>query len=76
MKGIQALMSDYADGFNLHESEVKANDSEKIDALEVIQISCSCTFIYAYTCFWRFLLLVVLCARYYMVSFICIISLC
>lgn len=51
MKGIQALMSDYADGFNLHESEVKANDSEKIDALEVIQISCSCTFIYAYTCF-------------------------
>lgn len=36
MRTIQALMSDYADGFEFYESEAKANDSEKIDALEVI----------------------------------------
>lgn len=30
-------MSDYADGFEFYESDAKANDSEKIDALEVIQ---------------------------------------
>lgn len=35
-KAIQAVMSDYADGFEFYESEAKANDSEKIDALEVI----------------------------------------
>ena len=29
-------MSDYADGFEFYESDAKANDSEKIDALEVI----------------------------------------
>ncbi|KAK6157338.1 hypothetical protein DH2020_011586 [Rehmannia glutinosa] len=33
-KAIQALMSDYADGFEFYESEAKANDSERIDALE------------------------------------------
>ncbi|KAK4398332.1 protein SEEDLING PLASTID DEVELOPMENT 1 [Sesamum angolense] len=33
-KAIQAVMSDYADGFEFYESEAKANDSEKIDALE------------------------------------------
>lgn len=36
MRIIQALMSDYADGFEFYESEAKANDSEKTDALEVI----------------------------------------
>lgn len=36
MRSIEALMSDYADGFEFYESEAKANDSEKIDALEVI----------------------------------------
>lgn len=36
MRTIQALMSDYEDGFEFYESEAKANDSEKIDALEVI----------------------------------------
>ncbi|KAL0362639.1 UNVERIFIED_CONTAM: protein SEEDLING PLASTID DEVELOPMENT 1 [Sesamum calycinum] len=28
-KAIQAVMSDYADGFEFYESEAKANDSEK-----------------------------------------------
>lgn len=36
-RATQALMSDYADGFEFYESIAKANDSEKIDALEVIQ---------------------------------------
>ncbi|KAL0306566.1 UNVERIFIED_CONTAM: protein SEEDLING PLASTID DEVELOPMENT 1 [Sesamum radiatum] len=38
-KAIQAVMSDYADGFEFYESEAKANDSEKIDALEVTCIT-------------------------------------
>ncbi|KAL7087575.1 hypothetical protein ACP275_13G075500 [Erythranthe tilingii] len=38
-KAMQALMSDYADGFDFYESEVKANDSEKIDALEEARIA-------------------------------------
>lgn len=36
MRTIQSLMSDYADGFEFYESDAKANESEKIDALEVI----------------------------------------
>lgn len=39
MRTIQALMSDYADGFEFYESEAKANDSEKIDALEEARIA-------------------------------------
>ncbi|KAG8386385.1 hypothetical protein BUALT_Bualt03G0143400 [Buddleja alternifolia] len=38
-KTIQALMSDYADGFEFYESEAKANESEKIDALEEARIA-------------------------------------
>ncbi|KAK6134668.1 hypothetical protein DH2020_031593 [Rehmannia glutinosa] len=38
-KAIQALMSDYADGFEFYESEAKANDSERIDALEEARIA-------------------------------------
>lgn len=35
-KAMQALISDFADGFEFLESEAKTNESEKIDALEVI----------------------------------------
>ncbi|XP_051126062.1 protein SEEDLING PLASTID DEVELOPMENT 1-like isoform X3 [Andrographis paniculata] len=38
-KAVQALMSDYADGFESYESKVKANDAEKIDALEEARIA-------------------------------------
>ncbi|KAL8507608.1 hypothetical protein ACS0TY_018226 [Phlomoides rotata] len=38
-RAIQALLSDYADGFEFYESEAKANDSEKIDALEEARIA-------------------------------------
>ncbi|XP_011082742.1 uncharacterized protein ycf45 isoform X2 [Sesamum indicum] len=38
-KAIQAVMSDYAVGFEFYESEAKANDSEKIDALEEARIA-------------------------------------
>ncbi|KAI3457392.1 hypothetical protein Pfo_014055 [Paulownia fortunei] len=38
-KVIQGLMSDYADGFEFYESEAKANDLEKIDALEEARIA-------------------------------------
>lgn len=34
-KAIQALMTDYEDGFEVFGSEAKVNESEKIDALEV-----------------------------------------
>ncbi|KAG6395568.1 hypothetical protein SASPL_141688 [Salvia splendens] len=39
MRTIQSLMSDYADGFEFYESDAKANDSEKIDALEEARIA-------------------------------------
>ncbi|KAH6788719.1 P-loop containing nucleoside triphosphate hydrolases superfamily protein [Perilla frutescens var. frutescens] len=39
MKILQGLMSDYAEGFEFYESEAKANDSEKIDALEEARIA-------------------------------------
>ncbi|KAL0399451.1 UNVERIFIED_CONTAM: protein SEEDLING PLASTID DEVELOPMENT 1 [Sesamum radiatum] len=38
-KAIQAVMSDYADGFEFYDTEAKANDSEKIDALEEARIA-------------------------------------
>ncbi|KAK4486666.1 hypothetical protein RD792_006724 [Penstemon davidsonii] len=38
-KGLQDLMSDYADGFDLYESEAKASESEKSDALEEARIA-------------------------------------
>ncbi|KAK4344061.1 hypothetical protein RND71_037155 [Anisodus tanguticus] len=38
-KAIQALMSDFADGFQFLESEAKTNESEKIDALEEARIA-------------------------------------
>ncbi|GER53817.1 P-loop containing nucleoside triphosphatehydrolases superfamily protein [Striga asiatica] len=38
-KAIEALISDYADGFESYEPEAKANDSERIDALEEARIA-------------------------------------
>ncbi|XP_009770231.1 protein SEEDLING PLASTID DEVELOPMENT 1 [Nicotiana sylvestris] len=38
-KAIQALIVDFADGFEFLESEAKTNDSEKIDALEEARIA-------------------------------------
>ncbi|PIN20877.1 hypothetical protein CDL12_06433 [Handroanthus impetiginosus] len=38
-KAIQALISDYANGFEFYKSEAEANDSEKIDALEEARIA-------------------------------------
>ncbi|CAN4075575.1 unnamed protein product [Withania somnifera] len=38
-KAMQALMSDFADGFEFLKSEAKANESEKIDALEEARIA-------------------------------------
>ncbi|OIT30342.1 PREDICTED: uncharacterized protein ycf45 [Nicotiana attenuata] len=38
-KAIQALIDDFADGFEFLESEAKTNDSEKIDALEEARIA-------------------------------------
>ncbi|KAK4373953.1 hypothetical protein RND71_004630 [Anisodus tanguticus] len=35
-KAVQALINDFADGFEFLESEAKTNESEKIDALEMI----------------------------------------
>lgn len=37
-KAIEALVADYADGFEFFESEAKINVSEKMDALEVNMI--------------------------------------
>lgn len=34
-KAIQALITDYKDGFEFAESQAAVNESEKIDALEV-----------------------------------------
>ncbi|KAL1537931.1 protein SEEDLING PLASTID DEVELOPMENT 1-like [Salvia divinorum] len=39
MRTIQSLMSDYADGFEFYESDAKATESEKIDALEEARIA-------------------------------------
>ncbi|XP_015169672.1 uncharacterized protein ycf45 isoform X2 [Solanum tuberosum] len=38
-KAMQALISDFADGFEFLESEAKTNESEKIDALEEARIA-------------------------------------
>ncbi|GFP79625.1 uncharacterized protein ycf45 [Phtheirospermum japonicum] len=38
-KAVQALLSDYADDFEFYDSEAKANDSERIDALEEARIA-------------------------------------
>lgn len=38
-KAMQALMSDFADGFEFLKSEAKTNESEKIDALEEARIA-------------------------------------
>ncbi|KAL3652609.1 hypothetical protein CASFOL_002290 [Castilleja foliolosa] len=38
-KAVQALLSDYEDDFEFYDSEAKANDSERIDALEEARIA-------------------------------------
>ncbi|CAA2981621.1 uncharacterized protein ycf45 [Olea europaea subsp. europaea] len=49
-KAIQALITDYADGYDSFETEAKANETEKIDALEVIpKFSLLKTQTYSYT---------------------------
>ncbi|CAI9787720.1 unnamed protein product [Fraxinus pennsylvanica] len=38
-KAIQALLTDYADGYDSFETEAKANEAEKIDALEEARVA-------------------------------------